>query len=212
MPILAPMDLSTVVVTIGPIVAGYFIGGIPFGLVVARLIGGPDPRTIGSGRTGGANVLRALGPRAALVAGLLDAAKGSVSALIPLVLGAPPIVQVLAALAAILGHSRSPYIGFGGGRGIAPGFGGLLVIQPVLALVIVPIFGLILVGSRISSLASLTSSALAMVGLLIAVFVFGMHPAYAVYAVAGAAMIWLFHTDNIRRLLAGEERRIELKR
>jgi glycerol-3-phosphate acyltransferase PlsY len=206
------MDLSAVVVTIGPIVAGYFIGGIPFGLVVARLVGGPDPRTIGSGRTGGANVLRALGPRAALVAGLLDAAKGSVSALIPLLLGAPPIVQVLAALAAILGHSRSPFIGFGGGRGIAPGFGGLAVIQPVLALAIVPIFGLILVGSRISSLASLTSSALAGVGLLIAVFVFGMHPAYAVYAVAGAAMIWLFHSDNIRRLLAGQERRIELKR
>jgi acyl phosphate:glycerol-3-phosphate acyltransferase len=206
------MDAWSVVITVGPIIAGYFIGGIPFGLVVARLVGGPDPRTIGSGRTGGANVLRALGPRAAIVAGLLDAAKGAVSALIPLLLGAPPIVQVLAALAAILGHSRSPFIGFGGGRGIAPGFGGLAVIQPVLALAIVPIFGLILIGSRISSLASLTSSALAMVGLLIAVLVFGMHPAYAVYAVGGAAMIWLFHSDNIRRLLAGQERRIELKR
>jgi acyl phosphate:glycerol-3-phosphate acyltransferase len=212
MPILPPMDLSTVVVSIVPIIAGYFIGGIPFGLVVARLVGGPDPRTVGSGRTGGANVLRALGPRAALVAGLLDAAKGAVSALIPLLLGAPPIVQVLAALAAILGHSRSPFIGFGGGRGIAPGFGGLAVIAPVVALAIVPIFGLILIGSRISSLASLTSSALAMVGLLIAVVIFGMHPAYAVYAVAGAGMIWLFHTDNIRRLLAGQERRIDLKR
>jgi glycerol-3-phosphate acyltransferase PlsY len=206
------MDAPGLLVAIGPIIAAYFIGGIPFGLVVARAVGGPDPRTIGSGRTGGANVLRALGPRAALVAGLLDAGKGAASALIPLLLGSGPVVQVLAALAAILGHSRSPYIGFGGGRGIAPGFGGLAVIQPVLALIIVPIFGLILLAGRISSLASLTSSALAMVGLLVAVAVFGMHPIYAVYAVAGAGMIWLFHSDNIRRLLAGQERRIDFKR
>jgi glycerol-3-phosphate acyltransferase PlsY len=206
------VDLQSLVITVGPIVAGYFIGAIPFGLVVARIVGGPDPRTVGSGRTGGANVLRALGPRAALVAGFLDAAKGAVAALIPLLVGAGPVVQVLAALAAILGHSRSPYIGFGGGRGIAPGFGGLAVIAPLLALVIVPIFALILVASRISSLASLTSSALAMIGMLIAVVVFGMHPVYAVYAVAGATMIWLFHSDNIRRLLAGQERRIEWRR
>jgi glycerol-3-phosphate acyltransferase PlsY len=206
------MDVPALLVIVGPIVAGYFIGGIPFGLVVARLVGGPDPRTMGSGRTGGANVLRALGARAALVAGFLDAAKGAVSALIPLLVGAGPIVQVLAALAAILGHSRSPYIGFGGGRGIAPGFGSLVVIQPWVAIAIVPIFGIILVASRISSLASLTSSAIAMVGVLAAVALFGMHPAYAAYAVGAAGMIWLFHSDNIQRLLAGQERRIDWHR
>jgi acyl phosphate:glycerol-3-phosphate acyltransferase len=206
------MDLPTLLVTVGPIVAGYLIGGIPFGLVVARFVGGPDPRTLGSGRTGGANVLRALGARWALVAGLLDAAKGAVSALIPLLIGADPIVQVLAALAAILGHSRSPYIGFGGGRGIAPGFGSLLVIQPWVAVVIVPIFAIILLASRISSLASLTASAAAMIGVLAAVVLFGMHPAYAAYAVGAAGMIWLFHSDNIQRLLAGQERRIDWRR
>ena len=118
------MDLPTLAITVGPIVAGYFIGGIPFGIVVARVVGGPDPRSLGSGRTGGANVMRALGFRAAVVAGLLDAAKGAVAAAIPLLLGSGPLVQVLAALAAILGHSRSPYIRFGGGRGIAPASAG----------------------------------------------------------------------------------------
>ena len=68
--------------------------------------------------------MRALGFRAAVVAGLLDAAKGAVAAAIPLLLGSGPLVQVLAALAAILGHSRSPYIRFGGGRGIAPASAG----------------------------------------------------------------------------------------
>lgn len=203
------MDLPTLLITVGPIVAGYFIGGIPFGIVVARLVGGPDPRTVGSGRTGGANTARAIGGRAAIVAGLLDAGKGAVSALIPLLLGAGPVVQVLAALAAILGHSRSPYIGLRGGRGIAPGFGGLVVIQPLVALIVVPFFVAVLVVGRISSVASLSASALAMVALIGAVILFQMDPAYAVYAVAAAAMIWLFHVDNIQRLLAGQERRID---
>lgn len=202
------MDLGSLLLAAALVAAGYFIGGIPFGIVVARAVGGPDPRTLGSGRTGGANTLRAIGPRAAIVAGLLDAAKGSVAALLPLAFGAGPVVQVLAALAAILGHSRSPYIRFGGGRGIAPGFGGLLVIAPLVALIVVPVFVLILALTRISSLASLTASALGMVALLGAVVVFGMNPVYAVYAVAATGLIWLFHLDNIQRLLAGQERRI----
>lgn len=203
------MDLPSLLTAIGLIVAGYLIGGIPFGIIVARAVGGPDPRTIGSGRTGGANVARAIGRRAAIVAGLLDASKGAVSALLPLLLGAGPVVQVLAALAAILGHSRSPYIGLRGGRGIAPGFGGLLVIQPLVALLVVPAFLAVLVLGRISSLASLTASAFGMVALLAAVVLLRMHPVYAVYAVTAAAMIWVFHIDNIQRLIAGQERRID---
>ena len=203
------MDLPTLAVAVGTIVAGYLIGGIPWGIVVARLVGGPDPRSLGSGRTGGANVMRALGFRAALVAGLLDAAKGSVAVLIAMVLGTDPIVQVLAALAAILGHSRSPYIGLRGGRGVAPAWGALLVIQPVVAVLVIPVFVGVLLLTRISSVASLATSVVSGIGLLVAVAVVPMPAAFAVYAVLGAAMIWLFHVDNIQRLLAGEERRIE---
>ena len=101
------------------VVAGYLIGGIPWGVIVARLSGGPDPRTIGSGRTGGANTMRALGPRLALLAGLLDMLKGTAAALLAWAIGAGVLVQVLAALAAVIGHSRSPFLGFGGGRGVA---------------------------------------------------------------------------------------------
>jgi glycerol-3-phosphate acyltransferase PlsY len=203
------MDAGSVVVALGLIVAGYLIGGIPFGIVVARLVGGPDPRSLGSGRTGGANVLRAIGPRAALVAGLLDAAKGSVTVLLAMALGADPLVQVLAALASIVGHSRSPYIGLRGGRGVAPAWGALLVIQPIVALLVIPVFAGVLLLTRISSLASLATSLVASLGLVAAVLLLRMPAAFGVYAVGALAAIWLFHADNIQRLLAGQERRIE---
>jgi len=205
------MDPRVVVPAVVTVVAAYFIGGIPWGIVVARITGGPDPRTLGSGRTGGANTMRAIGFKAALVAGLLDAAKGSVSVLLAIALGAPPIVQALAALAAIVGHSRSPYIGLKGGRGVAPGWGGLLVIQPVVAVLVLPVFLGVLVVTRISSLASLSTSAAAALGLIAAVALGAAAPAFIGYAIAAAALIWLFHADNIQRLLTGQERRIKFR-
>ena len=74
------------------IAAGYVIGGIPWGVIVAKVSGGTDPRTIGSGRTGGANTMRAIGPRHALTAGLLDMHKGTAAVLLARALGAgaPP--------------------------------------------------------------------------------------------------------------------------
>jgi acyl phosphate:glycerol-3-phosphate acyltransferase len=206
------MDTGQVLIGAAVVVAAYLIGAIPFGVVVARITGGPDPRTIGSGRTGGANTMRALGPRLALVAGLLDAAKGSVVVLIAIAVGGGLMLQILAALVAILGHSRSVWIGFAGGRGIAPAFGGLLVIAPIVALIIVPIFVIVLLVSRYSSLASLTATAIGALLVIAMVVLYQLSPLYAIYALAAAGMIWLFHLDNIQRLLAGSERQIEWRR
>ena len=206
------MDTGQVLLGVAVVVIAYLIGGIPFGVVIARMTGGPDPRTIGSGRTGGANTMRALGPRLALVAGLLDAAKGSVVVLIAIAVGGGLLLQILAALAAILGHSRSIWIGFAGGRGIAPAFGGLLVIAPIAALIIVPIFVIVLLVSRYSSLASLTATAIGALIVIAMAILYQLSPLYVVYALGAAGMIWLFHLDNIQRLLAGSERQIEWRR
>ena len=203
------MDAPDLIVAIAVVVASYFIGGIPWGIVVARLVGGPDPRSLGSGRTGGANVMRALGFRAALVAGFLDAFKGSAAVLLAILLGTDPLVHSLAAIVAVVGHSRSPYIGLRGGRGVATGWGALLVLAPVIALLIVPVFVGLLLITRISSVASLTCTLIGGLGLLAAIPFAGLPPAYAVYAIAGSALIWMFHADNIQRLRKGEERRIE---
>jgi glycerol-3-phosphate acyltransferase PlsY len=202
------MDTATIVRGIAVVVAGYLIGGVPWGIVVARVVGGPDPRTIGSGRTGGANTSRAIGPRAAAVAGLLDLLKGSAVVLIARFVGAGAEFEILAALAAILGHSRSPYIGFGGGRGVAPGFGGLLVIQPLVAAVAIPIFVLVFIASRYSSLASLSAAGVAGIAMIVLVVVAHLPPAYLLYAVGGTAMIYFFHLDNIQRLMSGRERKM----
>ena len=201
------MDAASLVRDLAMVVAGYLIGGIPWGVIVARVTGGPDPRSIGSGRTGGANVARALGPRLAVVSGLLDVSKGVAAVLLARAAGAGAVVVVAAALAAIIGHSRSPFLGFHGGRGVSAGFGGLLVIEPLAALIILPVFGIVLLASRYSSLASLTGSVAGGVALAVLVALTGQPPADYVFAVGGPLLIWLFHHDNIARLLAGTERR-----
>jgi glycerol-3-phosphate acyltransferase PlsY len=196
------------------LIAGYLAGGIPFGIIVPRLIGGTDPRTIGSGRTGGANVSRAVGFRWAAVSGLLDVAKASLVVLTIGALGGGPGPQIAAALAAILGHSRSPFIGFHGGRGIAPAAGGALVIAPVILLAIIPAFVLAIALTKISSMGSLIASlagGLAMVAITAAaplpiVYTTALPPIYFAYGIGAAGLIWVFHLDNIGRLLRGEER------
>lgn len=206
------MSIGEAVIAAVVVLVAYVIGGIPWGVVIARATGGPDPRTIGSGRTGGANVMRALGPRAAAASGLLDVLKGIVAVLIAIFAGGGVALQGLAALAAILGHSRSPFIGFSGGRGIAPGFGGLIVIHPLAAFLTIPVFAGVLLLTRYSSVASLTATAFAAAVIVATVVLFDQPVLQAVYAVAAAGLIWLFHLDNIQRLLAGTERRIEFRR
>jgi acyl phosphate:glycerol-3-phosphate acyltransferase len=203
------MDVQSIVESVVVVVAGYVIGGIPWSVVIARIVGGPDPRTVGSGRTGGANVLRAYGPRIALVSGLLDVSKGTLAVLIARALGLGPIVESLAGLAAIVGHSRSVFLNFQGGRGVSVGFGALLVISPIVALTVAVVFVVLVVITRYSSLGSLLGSAAGAL-LLAALSVSRAVPIeYLLYALGGAVLIWLFHLDNIQRLVAGTERRID---
>ncbi len=201
------MDATTLVRDLAIVIAAFLIGGIPWGVIVARAAGGPDPRSVGSGRTGGANVARALGFRLAVLSGFLDICKGVAAVLIARMLGAGTVVEVLAALAAIVGHSRSPFLGMQGGRGVSAGFGGLIVIQPIIAVLIIPVFAVVFLASRYSSLASLSGSAAAGVGLAALAAIGGQPPVYYLYAVGGPLLIWLFHHDNIARLVAGTERR-----
>jgi len=205
------MDAVVVLQAAALTVAAFFIGGIPWGVIVARLSGGPDPRTIGSGRTGGANVMRALGPRLALLSGLLDMLKGTAAVLLVRFVGAGVEVEVLAGLAAIIGHSRSPFLGFSGGRGVSAAFGAALVLAPPAAAVTLAVFLAVLAVTRYTSVASLVSAAAGGVALAVQVIATGQPPALLVFAVVGPLLIWLFHLDNIGRLLRGEERKFGAK-
>ena len=202
------MDVPALLRDLVVIVAAFVLGGVPWGVIVARLAGGPDPRTIGSGRTGGSNMMRAMGPRWALLSGLLDAAKGSVAVLLAFAVGGGPALAVLAAMAAVIGHSRSIFMGFHGGRGVAPSWGALLVLQPLIALGIIPLFAAVILISRYSSLGSLTATATAGVLLAIVTALAPLDPWFYVYAVGGPLLVFAFHADNIHRLLNGKERKI----
>jgi len=203
------MDTTTIAVGVVSIAGAYLVGGIPWGVVLARLVGGPDPRTQGSGRTGGANVLRVLGPRVAAAAGILDLLKGSFAAILPALLGAGLVIQGIAVLVAIIGHSRSPYIGFRGGRGVSPAFGSLIVLWPLVALLVVPIFFGVIRLTRYSSVGSLVATSLAGLIVVGAVVIQGLPAAHLIYAIGAPALIWYFHRDNVERLLAGQERTID---
>jgi glycerol-3-phosphate acyltransferase PlsY len=189
-------DLVPVAVAL---VAGYLIGGIPFGIIIPRLIGGVDPRTIGSGRTGGANVSRAVGFRWAAVSGLLDVAKGSAAVLLVVAIAGGPVPQVVAALMAIVGHS---------GRGVAPATGGALILAPIILLAIFPVFALTIFLTRISSIGSLSASLIGGIVMIVVAAITPLAPVYFVYGIGVPGLIWLFHHDNIGRLLRGEERRV----
>jgi len=192
-------------------VAAFFIGGIPWGVIVARLSGGPDPRTIGSGRTGGANVMRALGPRLALLSGLLDMLKGTAAVLLARWVGAGIEVEVLCGIAAIIGHSRSPFLGFSGGRGVSAAFGAALVLAPAAAAILLVVFLVVLAVTRYTSLASLVAAVVGGVTLAVQVIATGQPPALLLFAIVGPGLIWYFHLDNIARLRRGEERKFGAK-
>lgn len=205
------MDLPSLARDALVVVVAYLCGSIPVGVIVARLTGGQDPRTIGSGRIGGTNALRALGPRRAAVVAAGDVAKGFVPVVAAQLIVADPVVVSLAGLAAIVGSMRSVFLGFGGGRGVSTGIGTMLAIAPLAIVLASPIFFLVIARTRFVSAGSLIGSAstAVMTAILWALPGYELPLAYVAYAALGAALIWVAHRDNIDRLRAGTERQLD---
>jgi glycerol-3-phosphate acyltransferase PlsY len=195
--------------TIGLLVIGYLIGSLPMGVIVAHLTGGTDPRTVGSGRTGGTNALRAMGWGRAITVGLLDLAKGAVPMLIARALGMPVEVQALTGVAAVLGAWKSVFLGFHGGRGVAAGVGGMLVVSPLVCLIAAPAFFIVIGITRYVSLGSLLGTAFGAAVAILFVLAGALEPGWLLYVLPGLAIVWIAHRDNIGRLLAGTERRFD---
>ncbi|HEX5588716.1 MAG TPA: glycerol-3-phosphate 1-O-acyltransferase PlsY [Candidatus Limnocylindrales bacterium] len=195
------------------VIAAYVIGSIPVGVIVAGLSGGPDPRSIGSGRTGGTNALRALGRKWAALVVAGDLAKGAGPVLLARVLTAgDPAIEVACAFAAVVGSARSIFLAFGGGRGVGTGVGTMLVIQPLTVILAAPVFFLAILITRYVSLGSLLGSAAMFPAMLLiwAVASGTVPAAYIVWAAVGPVLIWLAHADNIDRLRHGTERKFDL--
>lgn len=187
-------------------VGGYFLGSIPTGYWVGRWWGGIDIRTQGSGSTGATNVLRTLGKGPALLVLLVDAFKGAAAVGLGGALGSPWWV-VLAAFLAIIGHSRSCWLGFKGGKSVATSLGILLAMAWPVALVI---FGVWLLGIALTRIVSF-SSILAAVAAPVLMWSTDQPLPYLLFALAGGVYVVATHRRNIERLLAGSEPRIGQK-
>ena len=206
------MDLALVLRTAVLMVIAYLAGSIPVGIVVARISGGTDPRTVGSGRTGGTNALRALGRKWAAVVVSGDLLKGILPVLLArFVTGGDPLAEALCAGCAVAGAIWSVFAGFRSGRGVGTGVGTMLVIQPLAVVLATPVFVGVILLTRYVSLGSLLGSA-AMLPLMLLFLLAapGTPLSYVLYAAVGAGFIWLAHSDNINRLLHGTERKFDL--
>lgn len=188
---------------------GYLIGAIPFGVIVGRVIGGVDVRDYGSGATGTTNVLRTAGPKAAVLVLLGDLAKGMAPVLLAWWLApGSSWAEVIAGVAAIVGHSWPVYAGFRGGKGSATGAGALLIMAPWVGLIALAVFGAAVVLSRYVSLGSILGT-VSMVVALVPFVVLGSEPwQYLVFALVGGAVLIYRHKDNLARLVAGTEHRL----
>ena len=192
---------------LGAIAIGYLLGSFPSGYVVGRLRG-IDVRQWGSGRIGGTNVLRSAGPWAAILVVLGDVAKGVLAVFVAKALVGSPSAEILAGLAAILGHDFSIFVTFSGGRGVATTLGtlGALYLPASLTLALLALS--VVAVSRYASLGSLTV-ATSMPFAMLHLVLFADKPVwYLVYGLAAGILIVGLHKGNIQRLLAGTERKI----
>lgn len=197
------------------LIAAYFLGSIPTGYLLGRLLKGIDIREQGSGSTGATNVLRTLGKGPALAVLLIDALKGvaaialvngfyTLTEVVTLPLTWQPWLVAFAAFIAILGHSKSIWINFTGGKSVATGIGVLLAMSLPVGLGILGIFALVLALSRIVSLGSLVGAIAAPVLMIL----LSEPLPYQLFAGAAALYVVWRHRSNIQRLLAGTEPQI----
>ncbi len=188
---------------------GYLLGSFPTGYLAARRMAGVDVRTVGSGRTGSTNVLRAAGPRATAVTAFGDAFKGALAVLLARLLWeGDPTATALAALFAFLGHNYSIFLRFKGGAGTMTGAGILLALSPVAFAFAAPIPIAFLFITRMSSIASLLGSSIALLVALLLVWQRYLPVAFLLFFVPFFLLSWHSHRPNIERLRAGTERRI----
>jgi len=206
------LDPALVLRTAILMLVAYLAGSVPVGVLVARAAGGTDPRTIGSGRTGGTNALRALGRKWAAVVVAGDLLKGILPVLLArFASGGDPLVEALCGGCAVAGAIWSVFAGFRSGRGVGTGVGTMLVIQPLAVLLATPVFVGVILLTRYVSLGSLLGSAAMLPAMLLFLLVAPGTPlSYVLYAAVGAGFIWLAHSDNIDRLIHGTERKFDL--
>lgn len=213
--------MTTQFVTI--VVVAYLLGSIPFGLIISKLKGGVDVREHGSGKTGATNVMRTAGTKLGLLTLCLDVVKATGAVMLATVIlrGSGGIAtvagvsvhwqqigQVVAGMAAVIGHNWPIFAKFRGGRGVTAYFGTLFAIYPPAGIFGAQVVAIAALRSRHMSLGSILG-ALAALSLMIPLAILYDFPLiYLAYSLAVILLLILQHQDNIKRLRQGTERRL----
>ncbi|OLP19224.1 acyl-phosphate glycerol 3-phosphate acyltransferase [Leptolyngbya sp. 'hensonii'] len=202
----------------------YLLGSFPSGYLAGKLLQGIDIREHGSGSTGATNVLRTLGKGPAIVVLAIDILKGSLAvALVYLAYSLPTFTQtappsvipvnwlpwlaVLSGLSALLGHSKSIWLNFTGGKSVATGLGVLLTLDWQVGLATLAVFGLVIALSRIVSMSSIAAA----IAVAILMLITARPLPYQLFAMVGGAYVIWRHRTNIQRLIAGTEPKLGQK-
>jgi len=198
-------ELGFVPVTLIPvlwIVGAYLLGSVAFGIIVSKLFGLPDPRTVGSGNPGATNVLRSGKKLAAALTLLGDVVKGWLPVWLALQYDMLMWVVAAVALAVFFGHLYPIFYKFKGGKGVATALGVMLAISPLLGLAAAVTWIVTFAISRYSSLGAIVAAVLAPV---YSWFLLSAYKDYVIAITVMAAMLIWRHRSNIQKLLAGTE-------
>lgn len=188
----------------GIVATAYLLGSIPFGLIFGRFLGGVDIRTAGSGNIGFTNVLRIAGKRAAAITLLGDVGKGVVAVWAAGMLVSDAGWELIAAMAAVIGHNYPLFLRFRGGKGVATSFGALFACDPLMGGLTLALWLIPVLIWRYASLGALVAFSL----LPVEVLLLGYPTEMLLFAVFLGVMAIYRHRENLRRLLAGSEARM----
>ena len=199
---------------VGILILTYVCASIPFGVVIGKTFKGVDIRQTGSGNIGTSNAFRALGPIGGGAVFLLDTLKGFLPVFIMNLycisrfdIQLCALFVIFAGITAILGHNYSIFLKFSGGKGIATSFGVFLGINWLISLICLAVWGLTVLISRISSLASI----IAAITLPVLMLVFKQPIVYIIFSFLAASLAIYAHRSNIKRLLNGTELKMSTK-
>jgi glycerol-3-phosphate acyltransferase PlsY len=196
--------VNPVAITVAAAVAAFFVGAIPFGVLVSRAFYKTDIRKSGSGNIGAANALRTLGKRGAIAVLALDALKGFVPALAAFAIGGV-LAATVAAVASVVGHCWSPFLGGKGGKGVATFFGALFALWWPAGLAFMLVWVAVMIACSFASLASMLASAA-----MAFVLWYGLGREGLVCGIVSALIVIYRHRENLVRLRHGTENRLSL--
>jgi len=183
------------------VIAAYLLGSVSFGILISKVFGLTDPRTIGSGNPGATNVLRSGKKSAALLTLFGDAFKGWLSVWLAIQMNMPVWVLSVVGLAVFLGHLYPIYFKFKGGKGVATALGVMVAVSPCLALSVSIVWGGVFYFTRYASLASI----IAAIAAPAAAYFLLPHAKTVLMVFALSILLVWRHRTNIQKLLAGTE-------